>query len=197
MESLNIKDLPDEPCIEELEAKRLQGLQKKKAEKPKPVRQISTMQSRAAARALSQLPRPAVQPKPRVSLTARSRVIPSVLPKRKIPAPTNTSLMRHTAAVATSKTTLGYTKGRGVSSVLRSRTSKDNVKKPTSSSKAIVSPERYMELYGTPPFGTEMWLRCKMAGLFDPENEEQAIVDEVPPLVYEEDEESVNFQLTL
>lgn len=196
MESLNIKEFPDEPNIEELEAKRLQGLSKKKAEKPKPTRQVSTMQSRAAARALSQLPRPTVQPKPRVASTAKSRIIPSVVPKRKVPAPTNTSSMRHTAAVATSRTTLGYAKGRGVSSVLRTRSSQENVKKPKAT-KTIVSPERFVQLYGTPPFGTEMWLRCKTAGLLDTEDEDRGLLDEIPPLVYEEDEESANFQLTV
>ncbi|WEW60027.1 hypothetical protein PRK78_005510 [Emydomyces testavorans] len=198
MESLDINEFPDEPCIEELEAKRLQEVERKKAEKLKSTRQVSTLQSRTAAKALSHLPRPIAQPKTRVASTARSRLIPSLTPKIKAPVPSNPSSMRHTAAVATSRTTLGYSKGRGVSSTLRNRPSKEAVRKTSSSSsKTIVSPERYMELYGPPPFGTEMWLRCKMAGLFDSDNVNQAIPDERPPSVFEEDEESANFQLSL
>ncbi|EER25933.1 hypothetical protein D8B26_008258 [Coccidioides posadasii str. Silveira] len=196
MESLNIKEFPDEPCIEELEAKRLKGLEKKKANKPNINRHVSTLQSRSAAKALSRLPRPVAHPKTRPAPTARPRVITGLTSKRKSTVPSNPSSMRHTAAVVTSRTTLGYAKGRGVSSALRGRASKEEVKK-VSSTKSIISPDKYMELYGPPPFGTEMWLRCKTAGLFDTEDVDQAILDEIPPSFYQEDEETANFQLTL
>ncbi|KMU89743.1 hypothetical protein CIHG_07776 [Coccidioides immitis H538.4] len=127
---------------------------------------------------------------------ARPRVITGLTSKRKSTVPPNPSSMRHTAAVVTSRTTLGYAKGRGVSSALRGRASKEEVKK-VSSTKSIISPDKYMELYGPPPFGTEMWLRCKTAGLFDTEDVDQAILDEIPPSFYQEDEETANFQLTL
>ncbi|KAI1920744.1 hypothetical protein LOZ52_005403 [Ophidiomyces ophidiicola] len=194
MKSLDIQEFPDEPCIEELEAKRLQAM-------GKTGRQPSIIQSRTAAKALSKLPRPSVQPKPRVVPTARSRVIPSLTSKRKAVVPINPSPMRHTAAVINSRTTLGYAKGRGVSSALRNQSSKENVKKPpsstTSSSSSIISPERFMQLYGPPAVGTEMWSRCKTAGLFDPVDVDKAIYDEIPPVTYEEDEETANFQLTV
>nr|KMM69656.1 hypothetical protein CPAG_05970 [Coccidioides posadasii RMSCC 3488] len=196
MESLNIKEFPDAPCIEELEAKRLKGLEKKKANKPNINRHVSTLQSRSAAKALSRLPRPVAHPKTRPAPTARPRVITGLTSKRKSTVPSNPSSMKHTAAVVTSRTTLGYAKGRGVSSALRGRASKEEVKK-VSSTKSIISPDKYMELYGPPPFGTEMWLRCKTAGLFDTEDVDQAILDEIPPSFYQEDEETANFQLTL
>jgi uncharacterized protein YnzC (UPF0291/DUF896 family) len=160
-------------------------------------RAIPTIKSRTAAGALALQPRKAAVPvKPRASAIPKTR-LPSVLAARKkTPPPSNPSSMRHTAAVASSKTTLGYSKGRKVSSVLRQTPQKDRATdKPPSNS--ILSPERYMMLYGEPPFGSEMWLRCKAAGCFDPEPDDAQDQLEVVLSIYQEDEESANFQLTL
>lgn len=52
-----------------------------------------------------------------------------------------------------------------------------------------------MQLYGPPPFGSEMWIRCKASGCFDEEEHRPVTPVETP--LYEEDEETQNFQLTL
>ena len=152
---------------------------------------ISTIKSRDAAAALSGTQtsmtrrRPAPIPKPRVSS--------SLLGPKKTRAPSNPSSMRNTAAAADSKTTVGYSKGRSVSSKLQGKTPAS--KEPTT--KKMLSPDMYMQLYGPPPLGSEMWIRCKAAGCFDEvTNGRQTPEEEETPL-YEEDEETQNFQLTL
>lgn len=99
--------------------------------------------------------------------------------------------MRSTAATVTSHSTVGYAKGRSVSSTLRDKQPEE--KKP-STTPTTLSPEAYMRLYGPPPLGSEMWSRCKVAGCFD-EPDEHAESDEA--LLTFEDEEAENFQLTL
>lgn len=155
---------------------------KKTTGQQRPNAGVSTIKSRAAAAALSGA-RP--QPAPASKLKATS----SLLGSKKTRAPTNPSSMRHTAATANSKTTVGYSKGRNVSSKLQGKTSSEEPAKKT-----IHSPETYMQLYGPPPFGSEMWMRCKAAGCFD--EDDLASVEETP-LPYEEDEETQNFQLAL
>ncbi|PGH11486.1 hypothetical protein AJ79_04861 [Helicocarpus griseus UAMH5409] len=196
---INVRQFPDEPCAEEIAA----DIRKKREQKQQPAkkvivdRSVSTVKSRNAARMLSQQPRPSIppKPKPRVSSAPKIRFSSGLLRPKKQPAPSNPSPMRHAAATASSRTTLGYSKGRRVSSNLRQKAPDT---KQTKSD--ILSPEKYVELYGTPPFGSEMWSRCKAAGMFDSDGGIDAAADdfeeEIPPFP-EEDEESANFQLTL
>ena len=85
--------------------------------------------SKRAAAALSQ-PRPSSTTTMLASSTPTSVTskFPTTKPKfpaslvssrKKTPPPTNPSPMRHTAAIATSNTTMGYSKGRAVSATLR------------------------------------------------------------------------------
>lgn len=151
---------------------------------------VSTVKSRDAAAALSGTQsttartRPAPIPKPRVAS--------SLLGSKKPKAPTNPSSMRPTAAVAGSKTTVGYSRGRSVSSKLPGTA--QPTKEPAK--KAILSPETYLQLYGPPPFGSEMWIRCKTAGCFEESAPETEEADESAGCLYE-DEEEQNFQLML
>ncbi|KAJ5558733.1 hypothetical protein N7461_002705 [Penicillium sp. DV-2018c] len=131
---------------------------------------VSTLRSREAAAAL-----------------ASTQQTPA--PER---VPSNPSSMRHTAASAGSRTTLGYSKGRSVSSTLREKNAQ--AQKPLSSE--VLSPETYMQLYGPPPLDSEMWIRCKTAGCFDTPDESPQEPEEPLP-TFEEDEEAQNFQLTL
>lgn len=184
----------DETCVEEVRQER-----RKKPGKMDVHRQVSTSQSRSAAKALSQQPKSTIPVKTKARAPSRTGIISSLAPQRRTPVPSNPSSMRHTAAIASSKTTLGYSKGRGISSTLRDPTSRQHADRPSSTNSSILSPERYMEVYGPPPFGTEMWSRCNAAGYFDPDvkdTEEKELQEETPP-VYEEDEETANFQLTL
>jgi hypothetical protein len=195
-QSLDDIESRDEPFTDETTPKAPQRLANIKAKRAVD-RVIPTIKSRTAAGALALQPRKAAVPvKPRASAIPKTRLPSMLAARKKTPPPSNPSSMRHTAAIAGSKTTFGYSKGRQVSSVLRRTSQKDrSADKPPSNS--ILSPERYMTLYGEPPFGSEMWLRCKAAGCFDPEPDDAQDQLEAAMSVYQEDEESANFQLTL
>lgn len=97
----------------------------------------------------------------------------------------NPSSMRHTASVAASNTTLGYGKGRAIRTNLRQGilASKDgNTKIPNSilnrkpQGGALdlnnLQPAEYIRLHGEPKFLSEMWWKCKTAGLIKMPGEE-------------------------
>ncbi|KAJ5508702.1 hypothetical protein N7527_010845 [Penicillium freii] len=156
-------------------------------------RSVSTLRARDAAAALSgsqptPAPRVAPTPKPRVASLASSLV----MPKRQARVPSNPSSMRNTAASVNSRTTVGYSKGRSVSSTLREKHSQTQ----KSLSSQVLSPETYMQLYGPPPLDSEMWTRCKAAGCFDSPDEITQEPEEPLP-TFDEDDEAQNFQLTL
>lgn len=150
---------------------------------------VPTSRARDAAAALS-ASEPSV---PRTRATSRPRISSSIYTSKKPRAPANPSSMRHSAAVANSKSTVGYSKGREVSTRLHGRPS-TTAKHPAP--KNILSPDTYMQLYGPPPFGSEMWLRCKAAGCFDDE-EAQPETSLETLRTFDEDDEALNFQLTL
>lgn len=195
---INVREYPDEPCLEEIQKEREEN-RAKEASKAKQeatttrrTRSVSTVRARAAAAALNRSASPSLdQEKPAAGPKTRKA---SSTTKKKTPAPTNPSSMRAAAAAANSKTTVGYSKGRSVSSALQGKTTKTESEKPASNS--FLSPEKYMELYGPPPFGSDMWIRCKMAGYLKDDKSADDEVEEVLP-IYEEDEEELNFQLTL
>ncbi|KAL4741785.1 hypothetical protein BDV11DRAFT_182407 [Aspergillus similis] len=138
---------------------------------------VSTVCARDAAKALSSnertIPRTRVAP----IMKPRARIASSLFPSKKPRAPANPSSMRHTAAAADSRTTVGYSKGREVSSRLHG-TAKTSPKQPTN--KAALSRETYTQPYGFPSL----------------ESEGDQFAEELFP-TYEEDEETQNFQLTL
>lgn len=126
----------------------------------------------------------------------KSRVVSAasaILPQKKPRAPTNPSAMRNTAAAVTSNTTMGYSKGRSVSSSLRETASAQRA-----ASAEALSPETYIQLYGMPPLDSDMWIRCKSAGCFDRPDEAASSQELDPQLpIFEEDDDAANFQLTL
>ena len=102
--------------------------------------------------------------------SAKARLMNTSLasrPKKKL-APTNPSPMRHNAALAASKTTMGYSKGRQASAALRKSVlpGKENAKEIPDTT---LAPAEYLSRYGVPRVGTEIWFRCKEAGCFDEE----------------------------
>lgn len=224
---INVRQFPDEPCAEEVAAE----IMRKREQKQQPAkrvivdRSVSTVKSRNAARMLSQQPRPTVAPplkpkqKPRIRFSSgfirpKKQQQQQQQQQQQEPTPSNPSSMRHAAATASSRTTVGYSRGRRVSSNLRQKTAINNKQqsssinssrssqttslKSSSNPADILSPARYMELYGSPPFGSEMWSRCKAAGLFDSDDTADAFIheEEIPSFPVE-DEEAANFQLTL
>jgi len=89
----------------------------------------------------------------------------SVLGPRDAPAPSNPSPMRHTAAAAVSKTTIGFPRARPAPSIIPPKPQqprKDT--KPTSKhpvNQRDIHPARFRELYGDPPEGSDMWVRLR------------------------------------
>ncbi|CAG8903925.1 unnamed protein product [Penicillium egyptiacum] len=167
--------------------------QKKPTTTMRNTRSVSTIRARDAVAALSgsqptAAPRVAPTPKPRVASLASSLV----MPRRHARVPSNPSSMRNTAASVNSRTTVGYAKGRSVSSTLREKHSQ--TQRPSSSQ--VLSPETYMQLYGPPPLDSEMWTRCKAAGCFDAPDEITQEPEEPLP-TFDEDDEAQSFQLTL
>lgn len=159
---------------------------------PRHTRTVSTLRSREAANALA-APKPSAAPL-RVAPAPKSRLPSALMPKKKTRVPTNPSSMRNTAAAVTSNNTLGYSKGRSVSSTLHD----DKEESKPSDTHTTHSPETYIQLYGTPPLGSEMWTRCKAAGYFDSPEEigtAQELDENLP--TFEEDDEALNFQLAL
>jgi len=132
----------------------------------------SAFKSKAAATALSQPKRSAPLPKTtKQAATASTKFgLPTSLvsrPKR-TPAPTNPSPMRHASAVAASRTTMGYSKGRAASATLRQTVlPKKDTKPIVEERNTSLPPAEYLSRYGEPPSGSEMWLKCKQAGCFD------------------------------
>lgn len=150
-------------------------------------RNLPTIRSRDAAAALA-APKPSAVPA-RTASAPKAKM--PLMPKKKTRTPSNPSSMRNAAAAVTSKSTVGYSKGRSVSSTLQEKTAEQ---KPASALDTL-SPQAYLQLYGPPPLGSDMWMRCKSAGCFD-ENVTPTEPEEMLP-TFDEDEEAQNFQLTL
>ncbi|KAF3392350.1 hypothetical protein DPV78_010287 [Talaromyces pinophilus] len=188
LKELLLEDKP-EPLLEASSSQAHKKEHTRSASAMLPTR-ASTLKARNAAAALS---------RPGSSATVRSDTVRSssaAAKTRKTPTPQpNVSNARHAVATASSRTTVGYSRGRSVSSAFPNKPTTAG-KKP-SQPKAIVSPETYVQLYGAPPVGSEMWARCEEAGCL-PEQEVVPISDEEIGLpLFEEDEETLNFQLTL
>ncbi|KAL8870592.1 MAG: hypothetical protein Q9174_003397 [Haloplaca sp. 1 TL-2023] len=131
--------------------------------------------SKAAAAALSHPKRSALSTKAPGNPTAQAKKsTPLFLRGKKTPAPTNPSSMRHNAAIAASKTTLGYSKGRATSATMRKTVlpGKEN-EVPEVTRNYGFAPAEFIRRYGVPKYGSEKWVECKMAGCFDPDDEDR------------------------
>lgn len=189
LDNIGFDEPEDEHVNAPIRASQAPATRLRTATNSRPTRTVSTLRSREAAAALSAAPKPRVTPA-RVSPTPKPGLVSSLMPKKHARAPSNPSSMRNTAAAATSNTTVGYSKGRSVSSTLRENTISERT------ATTSLSPETYMRLYGIPPLGSEMWTRCKAAGCFDAEEDAGQELEECLP-TFGEDAEADDFQLTL
>lgn len=128
---------------------------------------VSTLsQAKPLVKSVPNLP----EPKSRVPFSQISS-------RKKTPAPTNPSPMRHTAAAAASKTTVGYSRGRTASANIRNLHSAKDL--PTTPQSDIpdtdLPPALYIQRYGVPKIGTEMYMYCKNAGCFDEYDRTEAL----------------------
>lgn len=166
---------------------------------------VDTVRARGAISALSSQPStglPSAATKQTASSMQKRKPSSSILGrKRNAPAPTNPSPMRHTAAVAASKTTIGYSKGRSVSSVLPEKSTQALRDTSGKIDQSKIHPIEFRKLYGEPPIGSKMWDRLRDHGLFDSDDEEAGDADDLAGQlwgmgVHVEDEEEV-FQLPM
>ena len=147
--------------------------------KTTPIQKKTTSTKRPPTVALRKAAMNLSQPKTRIAIpkhaanpsALKSSLHTSVVTsKTKTPPPTNPSSMRHTAATAASKTTMGYSKGRAASATLRKAITPQNNDKEASDAKVpdvTLAPAAYIRRYGDPPFGSDMWTRCRDLGCFD------------------------------
>lgn len=140
----------------------------------------ATLTSKSAVAALS-ISKPAPVPNKKSTTTKSSSSIPfsskpstSILSRKKqnpAPKPSNPSPMHHAALAAASKTTIGRSKGRVTSAALKKATllPADETKKQQQQQQRdhTLAPQVYIDRYGVPVEGSEMWIRCKTAGCFD------------------------------
>ena len=141
--------------------------------KSTPSNGLSALKTKTATATLSQ-PKGSALALKAISKTgvpsAKSRLNSNLVSRpQRTAVPTNPSPMRHTAATAASKTTMGYSKGRAASATLRKTVLPA---KPTKTDENAIpdtemAPADYIQRYGVPKFGSEMWIRCKNSGCFD------------------------------
>ncbi|KAL4974185.1 hypothetical protein BDW66DRAFT_168041 [Aspergillus desertorum] len=171
-------DQSNQPSVSELPQRRIPARYPRAASrKSNNSGGISTIRARDAAKALAGNERTIPRTRAAPIIKPRTRIASSLFPPKKPRAPANPSSMRHTAAAADSRTTVGYAKGREISSRLNG-TAKTSMKQPAT--KAVLSPEIYTQPYGSPSLET-------VTG---------QLAEELFP-TYEEDEETQNFQLTM
>lgn len=162
----------------------------------------ATIASRKAASALSVLPKavPAAHRPAKMAATSK----PSFLVRGKkavAPPPANPSDMRHTAAAAASKSTIGYTKGRTASSVVnmafpKPRSFARSVSNVSEASDTTITPENFAQKHEE---GSDQWRRLKLLGAFDTDDEdlEPGLRGELPDCLRAEDEDEDEFVMTL
>jgi hypothetical protein len=136
----------------------------------------ATIASRRAASALSVLPTasaPVAKPsKPVAALKAPSFLVRGK--KNPAPAPVNPSTMRHTAAAAASRSTIGYNKGRSASNALNIGPSKRGLPRSISNlstgSDTTITPARYAQR--DLDEDSDEWMKLKFLGAFDVDDED-------------------------
>lgn len=136
----------------------------------KKAKDVDTVKARGAASALSK--QPSQLSKPTIASQQRAKMPSKLLPtsKKPTPQPTNPSSMRHTALAAASRNTVGYSKGRNVSSKLPNVTSP--AKGTAARGKQLdeeqydMSPQQFKSLFGEPPEGSDMWYRLHEDEIF-------------------------------
>jgi hypothetical protein len=162
----------------------------------------ATVASRKAASALSVAPKVPLTAAKLSSGATTSKKGTSFLACGKKPAapvPVNPSAMRHTAAAVASRSTIGYTKGRSASSVLKMRAG--GRPRPTSNlsneSDTTITPS-YAQKQG-PEVRNEDWRRLIISGMFDTDEEdlEPGLRGVLPDCLRRDEDAEVEFIMTL
>jgi hypothetical protein len=196
-EEWTIGDVPE--TFEYKRKREIETKQKAKANQPMRSPTISnkgpgTITSRNAASILSAVPKAA--PVAAKTIKTASKAKTSFLARDKksmAPPPANPSDMRHTAASAASRSTIGYTKGRSASSVLsmgsiRTGGLPRSVSNLSTASDTTITPETYAQKRDA---GSDQWRRLKFLGAFDTDDEdvEPCLRGELPEYMRRDDDE--------
>lgn len=209
---INVRQYPGEECImEQIEKENLAKEREQKAsaaikdkepqKKPVISKGPSTTASKKAAAMLSQ---------PKLSSTAHARKpatnptkpkFPSsiIASRKKTPPPSNPSSMRHTAAQTASRSTVGYSRGRVTSATIKKSVLPEKTT-PAGSDEThdtTLAPALYIQKYGVPPVGSQMWIRCFNYGCFDEDDEEIVAMMKGVDVAKLLDDEYEDFQLPL
>ncbi len=163
----------------------------------------ATIASRKAASALSVAPSAPLATSKSSSTATTSRKGTSFMArgrKTTAPAPVNPSAMHHTAAAAASRSTIGYTKGRSASSVLKMRTG--GLPRSTSNlsdgSDTTITPTSYAQKED-PEARNDDWRRLMFLGVFDTDDEdlEPGLRGVLPDSLKRDEDAEVDFVMTL
>ena len=127
---------------------------------------VDTLKARSAVAALSRPQLPAAATKQTASSMQKKRKTTFVvLGSKSAPKPTDPPLMRHTAAVALSRNTIGRPKAKKAPSIIPKNEQRSTVsskpKLPTKIDQSQIHPETFVELYGQPPVESDMWFRLR------------------------------------
>jgi hypothetical protein len=163
----------------------------------------ATIASRKAASALSVAPKASLASAKTTNNVTAPKTVTSFLVRGKktaAPAPINPSAMRHTVAAAASRSTIGYTKGRSASSVLKMHTG--GLPRSTSNlsdgSDTTITPTSYAQKQGT-EVGNDDWRRLMLLGVFDTDDEdlELGLRGILPDCLGKDEDAEVDFVMTL
>ena len=165
---------------------------------------ISTLAQPKTAKVKDPVKKPFSAPvsaKPRLTTSLAAKK--PALPHPHVPP----SSMRHRAAIANSKTTLGHSQGRAVSASLKAQLSPVGKKEgfvPFEERDTSLTAAAYWQRYGMPPLGSEMWMECWRCGFLkdgktaDDEREEERKQERDRVLEEELRKDALeDFQLTL
>jgi hypothetical protein len=162
-----------------------------------------TVASRKAASALAvALKAPIAATKTENTIVASKKATSLLARGKKVAAPTpiNPSPMRHTAAVAASRSTIGYTKGRSASNVLKMRTG--GLPRSTSNmsdgSDTTITPTSYAQKQGQEAVNDD-WRRLMFLGVFDTDDEdlEPGLSGVLPDCLRKDEDAEADFVMTL
>jgi hypothetical protein len=163
----------------------------------------ATITSRKAVSALSVAPKAPLAAAKLSGMATTSKTGTSFLARGKkvaAPVPVNPSAMRHIAAAAASKSTIGYTKGRSASSALKMRTV--GLPLPSSNlsdgSDTTITPTSYAQKQGLEA-ENEDWRRLTFLGVFDADDEdlEPGLRGVLPECLRRDEDAEVDFVMTL
>jgi len=168
-----------------------------------PIKGPATIASRKAASALSVAPKSHVAPANKTTVSANVKSSSSFIARNKKPSPSlsvESSSMRHTAAEAASRSTIGYTKGRSASGVLNrsSRGLPRSASNVSTGSDITITPSRFVDGQASGGMSDE-WRQLKLLGAFDTDDEdlEPGLRGALPECLRKDENSEQEFVLTL